>query len=219
MPAEAGPPIALSSNGWPNGRGCADIGRWNVPRTPSPMSDNRTNRRKTLVVNPQQQKQLVMTMSLIPSIGLAATMGLICYFCNNLYNEAVQLQVHLDGLMPLFLAVSGFVLVSGFFMISNALMISHRIAGPSYRLAKSMEQIREGDIAFQVNLRKGDHLTELRDELNQLLDVLNDNPPPGFRTREMRAAEEAAAGADAEIATETTATPTEEPVLAAATED
>jgi methyl-accepting chemotaxis protein len=182
------------------------------------MSDNPTNRRKTLVVNPQQQKQLVMTMSLIPSIGLAATMGLICYFCNNLYNEAVQLQVHLDGLMPLFLAVSGFVLVSGFFMISNALMISHRIAGPSYRLAKSMEQIRDGDIAFQVNLRKGDHLTDLRDELNQLLDVLNDNPPPGFRTREMRAAEEADKATETEAA-ETTSTPTEEPVLAAATED
>ena len=43
-----------------------------------------TNRRKTLVVNPEQQKRLIMTMSLIPTLGLSATMALICYFCHNL---------------------------------------------------------------------------------------------------------------------------------------
>ena len=175
------------------------------------MSEKSTNRRKTLVINPKQQKRLVLTMSLIPALGLSATMVLICFFCNSLYEEATQLNVQLDSLMPLFLAVSGFVLVSGFFMISNALMISHKIAGPAYRLCKSLEQIREGDIAFKVRLRDGDHPTEVCDELNLLLDTLNETVPEGFRTRAMREAEEAAEQAAEVAAGKAEESPTSEP--------
>jgi len=42
-----------------------------------------------------------------------------------------------------------------------------------------------------VNLREGDHLVEIRDELNKLLDWLNQNPPPNCVTRVMAAAQAA----------------------------
>ena len=64
----------------------------------------------------------------------------------------------------------------------QALRFSHRIAGPIYRITKSLQQVRSGDIGFRVHLRQGDHLTEIAAELNLLLDWLNANPPAGVRT-------------------------------------
>jgi hypothetical protein len=188
------------------------------------MSNEHRNRRKTIVVLPKQQKRLVMTMSLIPALGLAITMALVCFFCQRLYVQATVLDVHLEGLMPLFLSVSGFVLVSGFFIISNALMISHKIAGPSYRICKSMERVRKGDLAFTVRLRDGDHLNEMADEFGLLLDALNENPPPGFRTRQMAAAEEANPDGSTEpepelAASEAPVAVEEEPVAVGANQD
>ena len=45
------------------------------------------------------------------------------------------------------------------------------------------------DISLTVKLRQGDHLGEIRDELNLLLDYLNENPPKGARTRAIARAE------------------------------
>ena len=67
-------------------------------------------------------------------------------------------------------------------------MTSHRIAGPAYRISSSIKQLRQGDVGFNVRLRPDDYLTDVADELNLLLDSLNENPPPGFTTRAMKAA-------------------------------
>jgi hypothetical protein len=48
-----------------------------------------------------------------------------------------------------------------------------------YRINESIKRIRQGDISFRVTLRKGDHLTDIAEELNKLLDWLNANPPQG----------------------------------------
>jgi hypothetical protein len=98
--------------------------------------------------------------------------------------------------------VIAFELVAAVFLMINSLKISHRVAGPSYRICKSLERIRSGDLAFAVNLRKGDHLGEIRDELNKLLDWLNDLAPPGCVTRAQAAQRELEAAAAASAATE-----------------
>ena len=152
------------------------------------MSGSGNNRRKILIINPKLQKRMILTMSLVPAIALSLMMALVCYFCYQVYEQAVDLGIRFDGLMQLFFSVSGFVIVAAVFMLSSALMTSHRVAGPAYRLIQSLKQIREGDVAFQIKLRTGDYLTEIADELNILLNVLNENPPSGFKTRAMQAA-------------------------------
>lgn len=155
------------------------------------MATNPPNRRKQLIVNRPMQGRMILNMAVLPSlalVGIAVSTGL---YCNNLMQEAIALDSELPNMMPLFWLVIGFELVAAVFLLVNSLKISHTVAGPAYRICKSLERIRNGDLAFTVQLRKGDHLTEVRDQLNLLLDWLNANPPANCVTRQM-AAERAA---------------------------
>lgn len=66
------------------------------------------------------------------------------------------------------LLVLVFVNVIIVFMVS--VLYSHQTAGPAYKLEKSIKRITEGDLTFQVSLRRNDNLKELATALNELLD-------------------------------------------------
>lgn len=146
------------------------------------MELGNNNRRKILVVNESMQRRIILAVALLPTIGLTAAAVIVAVFCRRLLGEASQAEAELPSLVPLFLSVLGFVVVCGVVVVHQALRFSHKIAGPVYRITRSMERIREGDIGFRVHLRRGDYLTEIAEELNLLLDWLNENPPPGVRT-------------------------------------
>lgn len=56
-----------------------------------------------------------------------------------------------------------------------------RYGAPEHTLRLAMQRIRAGDIGFRVGLRRGDPLTGLARECNELLEWLNVNRPPGVR--------------------------------------
>ena len=60
-----------------------------------------------------------------------------------------------------------FVNVIIIFIVS--VMYSHQTAGPAYKLEKSIKRITEGDLTFEVSLRRNDNLKELASALNELL--------------------------------------------------
>ena len=66
------------------------------------------------------------------------------------------------------LLVLVFVNVIIVFMVS--VIYSHQTAGPAYKLEKSINRITDGDLTFQVSLRRNDNLKELASALNELLD-------------------------------------------------
>ncbi len=66
------------------------------------------------------------------------------------------------------LLVLVFVNVIIVFMVS--VIYSHQTAGPAYKLEKSIKRITDGDLTFQVSLRRNDNLKELAVALNELLD-------------------------------------------------
>lgn len=147
------------------------------------MAQSQRNRRRNLVVNKPVQGRLIVSISLLPALGLSGLMLLVTYYCHQLSMEVMAADIELTNVTPLYLSVAGFVILSGAFLFYNSLVFSHRIAGPSYRLCQSMKRIREGDVDFRVQLREGDHLGEVSAELNRLLDYLNENPPAGALTR------------------------------------
>lgn len=65
------------------------------------------------------------------------------------------------------LLVLVFVNVIIVFIVS--VMYSHQTAGPAYKLEKSIKRITEGDLTFEVSLRRNDNLKELATALNELL--------------------------------------------------
>ena len=63
------------------------------------------------------------------------------------------------------LFVSPFVFILG-------LLFSHQIAGPVYRIEKSIDEISKGNLALQVKLRKGDELWSLADMINTMTEAM-----------------------------------------------
>lgn len=62
------------------------------------------------------------------------------------------------------------VLVNIIIVFVVSVMYSHQIAGPAYKLEKSIERITGGDLTFEVSLRRNDNLKELASALNGLLE-------------------------------------------------
>lgn len=50
------------------------------------------------------------------------------------------------------------------------ILVSHRIAGPLYRLEKTLDEIGKGDLTKRISLRKTDQLMELKEALNVLME-------------------------------------------------
>ncbi len=52
-------------------------------------------------------------------------------------------------------------------------VISHRMAGPVFKVEKSLGILGEGDLSHRVFLRKGDQMTDLRDAVNGMAGQLS----------------------------------------------
>ena len=54
-----------------------------------------------------------------------------------------------------------------------SLFLSHRIAGPLYRLEKSVEEITKGNLDFRITLRRKDEAKELAASMNSMIRELS----------------------------------------------
>ncbi|HZT82103.1 MAG TPA: hypothetical protein VFA26_17885 [Gemmataceae bacterium] len=64
-----------------------------------------------------------------------------------------------------------FLIVAPFFAW-DALRFAHRVVGPLYRFRRTVQALAAGQPVRRVQLRDGDYLVEMRDDLNALLDAL-----------------------------------------------
>lgn len=61
-----------------------------------------------------------------------------------------------------------------FVFIYDSIRFVHRLVGPVYRFRQTIRAALDGEQVALVNLRQGDYLTEMQDDLNQLLVMLED---------------------------------------------
>ena len=59
------------------------------------------------------------------------------------------------------------------FIFFLGLLFSHKIAGPVYRIEKSVEEIAKGNLALKIKLRKGDEFWDLADIINTMTENLS----------------------------------------------
>jgi hypothetical protein len=64
------------------------------------------------------------------------------------------------------------VLVLGYLFILDSIKMTHRLVGPLYRFRKTIQAITAGEGPELVQLRNGDYLQEMKDELNAMLNAL-----------------------------------------------
>lgn len=170
------------------------------------MGAAKQERRTRMVVDKPFQSKLVMNIALFPAVALGIIAVVTGIWCSNALEQAIAADRDMPNLMPLVYTVISFEVLAAVFLLLNSLRVSHRVAGPAYRIRKSLERIRQGDVAFAVKLRTDDHLTDVAEELNLVLDWLNENPPAGCVTRKMAAEQQAAEQAAEPQVLETSAT-------------
>jgi hypothetical protein len=147
------------------------------------MSERKRIRRRILIVDGPCQRRLITMASLVPLVAIVVTGLLLVWSAYALHDEALRAGVELQGFRPLGVALASFLFVAAGFVVLTNVRVSHRVSGPEYRLRKSLERIRGGDLGFTVQLRKGDQLGGLCDELNRLIEWLDEHPPAGMPTR------------------------------------
>jgi len=55
------------------------------------------------------------------------------------------------------------------------LLFSHKIAGPLYRIEKTIYEIAKGNLGLKISLRKGDELWDLADTINSMTENFNNS--------------------------------------------
>lgn len=60
--------------------------------------------------------------------------------------------------------------IYGIIVAAVSLFVTHRIAGPLYRLARSMDMVAAGDLTRRIHLRRSDELQETAAAFNAMLD-------------------------------------------------
>lgn len=86
--------------------------------------------------------------------------------------------VYPQGRLVYVLRATNLALIRNLLLISPlvfilALLFSHRIAGPVYRIEKTLEDISKGNLGIKIKLREGDELIDLADMINNLTENFN----------------------------------------------
>lgn len=119
---------------------------------------------------------------LLPALVMCLGFGALSLYCHRLLGAAASGRPAVTGDTGFWLAIVGFFVACIAVVVLQSLRLAQRVAGPEWRLCRSLRRIRAGDVGFRITLRRGDLLNGMAHECNELLDWLNANPPAGVRT-------------------------------------
>jgi methyl-accepting chemotaxis protein len=127
-------------------------------------------KRKKLNLSVKREFQLWLLIRISGVVIVSSLVAvLILYFyarqeiSASFYTAHIQIRRVSDLLWPVMAAGALVSLLSGIIL---ALFLPQKIAGPLFRIEKSLDLLRQGDLTDQVKLRKGATLVELADSVN-----------------------------------------------------
>lgn len=139
--------------------------------------------RRTIFIKKNLQLRYMVLIVTCVLCGLAIMTLELVATLNDLFDAyPVLMQPVYDEFIPIvsdfFYKIAIYVLL----VVIISAIVSHKMAGPVYRFEQTCRAIAKGDFSQRVHLRKGDRLTELQDEFNKMMDVvenrINNKPLP-----------------------------------------
>ena len=134
------------------------------------------NQRRTMVADRPTQMRMLKRLLLVPMTGFGVMGLLVIIAIVCLLVEVQSGEVTLETLPLEIWSVALFVGGSSGFLFMSAFRFSYRIAGPTYRILKSLEEFQDKGGEFHVRLRDGDELQELAQKLNEVMGDLRAEP-------------------------------------------
>lgn len=127
------------------------------------------SRRRTMLADKHAQARMIRRLCLLPMIVLAV-MGLVVILSVvGLLIEVQASHVVLSFLPLVAWSVALFVAASAGCMFLTSFEFSYRVAGPTYRILKSLEEFQHYGGDFKIQLRAGDELQDLAAKLNEVM--------------------------------------------------
>lgn len=139
-----------------------------------------SNLRRNYYIDKSFQTEFILKFCLITVASSSLIGGILFYLMKEstivtIENTKVLVKSTADVLLPLLIPVIVLVAISAAFTVAVMTMYtSHRIAGPAYRLARQMEEMREGMLNIKSNIRSTDQLQELAHNVKELSSVLTE---------------------------------------------
>lgn len=122
-----------------------------------------------------QTKYILLTILSLLTYTFAFLIIIFSPYMLTLYLDFYSLSEKAEAARTLLLlhstvwpGIGGIILLFG----ALSIFITHKIAGPLYRLKKSISEITEGNLDVRVKLREGDDLKDLAEHVNVLAEEL-----------------------------------------------
>lgn len=138
------------------------------------------NQRRNYFIKKEFQAKFILKFCLLIILACAVMSGLVYFLSTkttttSFENLRLIVKSTSDFILPT-LILSSLIAIT---LISLAtilivLFVSHRIAGPLYRLEKSLAEIGKGNLAVDVRLRKSDEIKALAASVNNMIRNLRD---------------------------------------------
>jgi methyl-accepting chemotaxis protein len=134
----------------------------------------RHNKRRNYFINKKFQAEFISKFCILICLA-CVLMGIIVYVSSaktvttSFENLRLVVKSTADFILPaLLLSSLAAAIIVSLACIGVLLFISHRIAGPLYRLERSLEQIADGDLTVETRLRSTDEGKALAASLNDM---------------------------------------------------
>jgi methyl-accepting chemotaxis protein len=138
----------------------------------------RQHRRRVVYIHRAFQRKFIIQFCVIALCAMIAASLLVYFFSKNTLTATYRyhhlaLQRTGEAILPA-LVITNLVILLALLAatIAVTLYVSHKIAGPLYRLGRSLENIGSGDLTFSVQLREHDELSEIAQTLNNTIENL-----------------------------------------------
>jgi hypothetical protein len=141
----------------------------------------KTYRRRQFLVNRRFQFEFAFFLALQAAIPIFL-FGTSLYIVNKLYLTSFQILVGSDVLPDFHInevltfsvyAILALLAVSSIILFYFGIRFSHHVAGPLYKLEKTVEKLARGEKAEPLHFRKSDLVNGLADKFNILIEELN----------------------------------------------
>lgn len=132
---------------------------------------NKHIRRKKLNLAVKREFQMWLLIRIVGVVLVSTLVAVLILYIfsrkeisSSFYTAHLQIRRVSDLLIPVMATGALVSLLSGVIL---ALFLPQKLAGPIYRIQKSLEGIRDGDLTEHIVLRKNDPFSDLADSVNE----------------------------------------------------
>lgn len=133
------------------------------------MSKKKFKRRQLIIKKAFQIKYAVIVFLAVTVTALAVGADFYLQIQTFIGGQLQQIPGGESYMQSMNQLMYGRILVLLVIAVVVSFIVSHKFAGPIYKLEKSMDKVKKGNLTYKMYLREGDEFTQLAELFNELV--------------------------------------------------